>query len=104
MKNINIKMNDKGDITNLYNIADNVFYYDEKNNRIIEIIIYSITYEERIVNDEFIRDIRYNGAYLETELFGKYEDCFKYAREKIYQSLDKLLKDLKEGSEEYANS
>ena len=104
MKNINIKMNENGNITNLYNINDDVFYYDEKNNRIIPIIIYSITYEERIVNDDFIIDIRYNGAYLETELFGKYEDCFKYARERIYQSMEKLLNKLKEGSEEYANS
>lgn len=99
------KMNMNGKGTNLYNLNDIVFYYDEDNNRIIEVQIYTIVYEERISNkDNLSWDIRYNSAYLEEELFSKYEDCFKYAREKIYQSLDKLLKDLKEGSEEYANS
>ena len=98
MMDIKVKTNDAGKGTNIFNINDVCYYYSETYNKIIEVVIYNITYEERLNDEgEIVWDIRYNGSYLENELFNDYDSCFKAIRSYLYDKLDRTLKTLGRG-------
>lgn len=98
MKDIKAKINSAGKGTNLFNLNDVCYYYSEPYNKIIEVVIYDITYEERYNDEnELIWNIRYNGSYLEDELFAEYDECFKAVRNYLYDKMDNTLKRLERG-------
>ena len=98
MMDIKVKTNNAGKGTNIFNINDVCYYYSENYNKIIEVVIYNITYEERLNDEgEIVWDIRYNGSYLENELFNDYDACFKAVRNYLYDKLDRTLKTLERG-------
>ena len=80
------------EISNKYSINEEVYYYRAKDNKIIKIKIYAITYDK---DNEKI--IRYNYFYPEDELYDTYDDAFMYARMYLKEHMNDLINELKEG-------
>lgn len=80
------------EISNKYNINEELYCYNKIENKIIKIKVYAVTFDKD--NDNVIK---YNYFYPENEVFDTYEDAFMFARICIKEHMEHLINELKEG-------
>lgn len=80
------------EISNKYNINEELYCYNQHDNMIMKIKVFSITYDKDHENL-----IRYNYIYTEDMLFDTYDDAFMFARICIKEHMEHLINELKEG-------
>ena len=81
-------------IINKYDINDVLYFYNPNENKIEKIKVFAISLAEKDT------EVTYNYRYLEHEVFGVYDDAFKYARQCIYAYYMQLDEELKNNSKE----
>lgn len=80
------------EITNKYNINEELYFYHPNENKIIKIKVFAVTYDCDRDNT-----IKYNFKYDEDILFDTYDDAFMYARMYIKDKMNNLINELEEG-------